>query len=41
MNSNRAVAAGTHVDTRALEVVRATGRATSFRYLNSAWAKGN
>lgn len=40
LNSIRGVNLGTNKDARALEVTRATGRATSYRYLNSSWVKG-
>ena len=40
LNSIRGVNLGTNKDARALEITRATGRATSYRYLNSSWVKG-
>lgn len=40
INSIRGVSLSTNTDARALEITRATGRATSYRYLNSAWVKG-
>ena len=41
MNSTRDVASGTNTDARAYEIVRATGRAISYRYLNGVWKKGS
>lgn len=41
LNTIRGVALGAaNKDARALEITRATGRATVYRYLNSAWVKG-
>ena len=40
LNTTRGVALGANKDARALEVTRATGRATVYRFLNSAWVKG-
>lgn len=40
MNTDRGVALGTNKDARALEVTRATGRAITYKYLNSVWVKG-
>lgn len=41
MNTTRGVNLGNNKDARALEVTRATGRAVTYKYLNSAWVKGN
>lgn len=41
LNTNRGVALGTNKDARALEVTRATGRATIYSYTSGAWVKGN
>ena len=41
LNTTRGVALSTNKDSRALEVARATGRATVYRYLNSTWVKGS
>lgn len=41
LNTTRGVALTTNKDSRALEIARATGRATIYRYLNSAWIKGS
>lgn len=40
MNTDRGVALSTNNDARALEVTRATGRAITYKYLNSTWVKG-
>jgi Tfp pilus assembly protein FimT len=40
MNTVRGVLSGSNKDARALEITRATGRATTYRYLNDAWVKG-
>jgi Tfp pilus assembly protein FimT len=39
VNTTRAVALATNDDVRALEIVRATGRALAYRYLSSTWVK--
>lgn len=41
LNTIRGVASGSNKDARSLEITRATGRATTYRYLNSAWVKGS
>ena len=42
LNTVRGVALGTaNKDSRALEITRSTGRATVYRYLNSAWVRGS
>ncbi|MBM4188640.1 MAG: prepilin-type N-terminal cleavage/methylation domain-containing protein [Gemmatimonadetes bacterium] len=41
LNTNRGVAIGANKDARALEVVRATGRATTYSYASGAWVKGS
>lgn len=41
LNTIRGVAASTNKDARALEITRATGRATTYKYLNSSWVKGS
>ena len=41
INSARGVAMSANKDARALEIVRATGRATMYSYLNSTWIKGS
>lgn len=40
MNTKRGLGVSTNKDARALAITRATGRAVTFRYLNSAWVKG-
>lgn len=40
MNTNRGVTSGNNKDARALEVIRATGRADSYRYQGGTWVKG-
>jgi len=37
LNSIRGVAGGNNKDARALVITRATGRASSFSYLNGSW----
>ncbi len=41
LNTVRGVAMSSNQDSRALEIARATGRATIYRYLNSTWIKGS
>jgi Tfp pilus assembly protein FimT len=41
LNSIRGVNMGTNGDGRALEITRATGRATSYSYASGAWVKGS
>ena len=41
LNTARGVALSLNKDARALEIARATGRATTYRYLNGAWVKGS
>lgn len=41
LNTVRGVNLGTNGDGRALEITRATGRATSYSYATGAWVKGS
>ncbi len=41
LNTIRGVNMGTNRDARALEITRATGRATAFSYVSGAWVKGS
>lgn len=41
LNTNRGVALSTNKDARALEVVRATGRAVTYSYVSGSWVKGS
>lgn len=41
LNTNRGVSLGTNKDARALEIVRATGRATTYSFVSGSWVKGS
>jgi len=41
MNTTRGVNSGLNNDARAMEIIRATGRAITYKYLGGTWVKGS